>query len=423
MKILVSASACNPNLGSENYFGWSAVLCLAQDHELWVLTSPRNRPDLEQAQAAGQVGDNVHFVYAGRFKPWHSHPMLGHLQAWKEYMDFSKDVPSVAQRLHQQMPFDLAHHLTLSTWRLPSPLWKLGIPFVFGPVGGNELFPWRLLSILSPMGAAFELARKASNIFSQFSPGVRFCIRRAAHVFAANAETEALIARLRGSTNGISRLLAYFHSTAGAKAAAECSKKKALDGPLRLFAGGALDGRKGVALALQALARVKSRGVRFHYRYGGKGPEFDYIQRLVTRLGLQNEVVVGEALSGEDYQNELNGAHIYLLPSLRDSAGITLAEAMLAGCVPIVADCGGPGQIVSSDCGYKVPPSSAGRLIDEISKIIVSLDQNRAVLQEKGAAAAKRIAQNFTEENYRETVNSVYERIRQKGNHRAGEAG
>jgi glycosyltransferase involved in cell wall biosynthesis len=46
---------------------------------------------------------------------------------------------------------------------------------------------------------------------------------------------------------------------------------------------------------------------------------------------------------------ELRAAHIYLLPSLRDSAGITLAEAMLAGCVPVVADCAGPGEIVTEE--------------------------------------------------------------------------
>ena len=38
MKILISAIACNPYLGSGNYFGWSAVKCLAQDHELWVMS-------------------------------------------------------------------------------------------------------------------------------------------------------------------------------------------------------------------------------------------------------------------------------------------------------------------------------------------------------------------------------------------------
>jgi glycosyltransferase involved in cell wall biosynthesis len=410
MKILVSALACNPHLGSESYAGWAAVQCLARDHELWVLTSPRNRDDLDHARLEGRLGPNVRFIYAGRFKEWHPHRLLAHLQGWREYVDFSKSILSVAADLHREIRFELAHHLTLASWRVPCPLWKLGIPLIFGPVGGNEVFPLRFLPILSPSAAVFELARKLSNLRSRLSPGVRLCVRRAAHVFAANAETEALLVRLRGTRTGVSRLLHYFHTSAP-KHGAESVPEKAVDGPLRLFAGGSLDGRKGVALALEALARAKNQGVKFRYRYGGKGPEFDRIQHLVARLGLQNEVVLGESLAGDEYPAELRAAHIYLLPSLRDSAGITLAEAMLAACVPIVADCGGPGQIVTEECGYKAHVSTPGAVIEEISQVIVNLNQNRSVLRKKGLAAAQRITTSFSAENYRVIVNSAYQSV------------
>ncbi|HEY2082754.1 MAG TPA: glycosyltransferase [Verrucomicrobiae bacterium] len=411
MKILVSALACNPQWGSESHVGWAAVQCLARDHELWVLTSPRNRSYWEETRAAGQVGDNVHFIYAGRFKPWHANRLAAHLQGWREYVDFTKQVLPVARELHDKVRFDLAHHLTLVSWRVPCRLWQLGIPLVFGPVGGNESFPSRFLPALSPVAGAFELARRFSNTKSRFSPEVRACIRNAAHVFAANAETESLMVRLRGTRAGVSRLLAYFHSSSTLTLAGSSVAEKSFDGPLRLFAGGSLDGRKGVALALQALARAKTQGVRFRYRFGGKGPEFGRIQQLVARLGLQDDVLVTEPLRGEEYARELKESHIYLLPSLRDSAGVTLAEAMLAGCVPIVADCGGPGEIVSEDCGYKVPVSSQGALIEEISRIIVQVDRNREVLRDKGLKAAKRIANHFSEENYRRLVNLVYKSV------------
>ena len=410
MKILISALACNPQLGSESHVGWAAVQCLARDHELWVLTSPRNQADLEAARAAGQVGNNIHFVYAGRFKPWHPNRLRAHLQGWREYVDFTKQILPVAKELHAQVRFDLAHHLTLVSWRVPCRLGELGIPLVFGPVGGNESFPFRFLPMLSPTAGAFELAREFSNLKSRFSPGVRACIHSAAHVFAANAETEALMVRLRGTRAGVSRLLAYFHSHNVVTTAGQAGQKS-YDGPLRIFAGGSLDGRKGVALALQALARAKALGVRFSYRYGGKGPEFERMQQLAVRLGLQEEVVIADSLRGEEYARELRESHLYLLPSLRDSAGITLAEAMLAGCVPIVADCGGPGQLVSEECGYKVRASSPATVIEEISKIIVQADRNREVLREKGPKAAKRIATHFSEENYRRVVNLVYKAV------------
>lgn len=406
MKILVSALACHPRLGSESYVGWAAVQCLARDHELWVLTGARNRDDLEKLRAAGELRDNIHFVYAGRFKPWHPNRLRAHLQGWRDYLDFSNNILPVARELHQSVRFDIAHHLTLTSWRVPSPLWKLGVPFVFGPVGGNEQLPSKFLSILSWTAAGFELARKVSNASSRLMPGVRKCVRHAAHVFAANAETEDLLVRIRGSNAGVSRLLSYFHSGAGANAISD----KNWDGPLRLLAAGSLDGRKGVALALQALAKAKSKGLRFRYRFDGEGPESAHIEQLAARLGLASEVVLGHS-PRQEYEAEIRSAHIYLLPSLRDSAGISLAEAMLAGCVPVVADCGGPGELVSADSGYKAQPTNPGAVVDQITEILLRLDASRDLLKQKSLVAANRIAQNFSEEHYRQVVNSVYRNI------------
>jgi hypothetical protein len=48
-------------------------------------------------------------------------------------------------------------------------------------------------------------------------------------------------------------------------------------------------------------------------------------------------------------------------------------------------------------------------MIEEIPSTIVHLDQNRNLLRKKGLAAAQRIATRFSAENYRATVNSVYQ--------------
>jgi hypothetical protein len=176
MKILLSVIACTPYHGSENYGGWTAVKCLARDHNVWVITSKRNRPDLEKAETEGLVPQNVHFSYAGDFHEWHRIRLIARLQSWKEYVSFSKAILPVARDLHQAVKFDLVHHVNYATWRVASPLWKLGIPFIFGPIGGNERFPLRFFPMLSYSAAGFELFRMSSR-----RPGVsppfraRFC--------------------------------------------------------------------------------------------------------------------------------------------------------------------------------------------------------------------------------------------------------
>jgi glycosyltransferase involved in cell wall biosynthesis len=408
MKVLVSAIACNPYLGSESYFGWSAVKCLAQDHELCVITGSRNRSDLAKAEVEGLVPPNIRFVYAGEFKEWHPNRLLARMQDWKEFINFSKDSLAVARELHRTEKFDLVHHVTIATWRVASPLWQLGVPFIFGPIGGNEKFPFRIFPILSPAGAAFELLRKTSNVISRFSPGVRRGICGAAHIFAATTETEQLVKTIRGSGKGISRLLPGFYSAAKVAVFSRFVPGKNLDGPLRLFASGNLGGHKGLGLALQALARVKKSGVDFRYQLGANGPEIPHLKKLVTRLNLNKEVLFGDIMSSEDYQRELGNTHVYLLPSLRESVGLTMMEAMLAGCVPIVADCGGPNFIVTEDCGYKIAVTTPERMIEEMANTIVAIDRDRKIISEKGAVSSKRIATHFTEGNYRRTINSVY---------------
>jgi glycosyltransferase involved in cell wall biosynthesis len=407
MKVLVSAFACTPYAGSENYFGWSAVQCLAKDHELWVLTSGRNRPDFDRALAEGLVPSNIRFSYATRFRAWHPNRMKARLQSWTEYRDYSQDIPALAQALHQSVHFDLVHHVTIATWRIPSPLWRLGIPLVWGPVGGNERFPPGLYPILSPSAMCFELVRTLSNLVSRNSPSVRKCARHAAHIFATNPETETLLKQLRGRASGVSLLSPAFFSQSKIESFTAAAAGRDYQAPLRLFAGGMLEGRKGIALALSALARLKNQGLKFSYHLGGGGPELNHVRRLADRLGLRENVVFGH-WAGAAYLKELAASHVFLLPSLRESAGITMMEAMLAGCAPIVADCGGPGHIVTETCGWKIPVGSRSSMIDALVQVIATIDRNRELLRHKGSLAAQRIATVFSEDAYRRTVNETY---------------
>ena len=408
MKILISAHGCASRGGSEDYFGWSVVQCLSKDHELWVLTSSRNQSDLQQAKSDGLAPQNVRFVFLGPFKPWPANRWIARFQSWKEYYRFSACSLAAAKELHRRVGFDLAHHVTVATWRIGSPLWKLGIPFVFGPVGGNEKFPFRFFSILSHKAVVFELLRMLSNAVSGLSASVRACVQNASHVLAADFETLSLMKRLRRSDTGVSLLSPGFYSRANINEFSRYAGPRTLDGPLRLFAGGYLEGRKGVAMALNALARAKRKGLNFRYRLGGGGSERDYLGRLAGRLGLCEEVIFGEPLSGEAYRKELGATHIFLLPSLRESAGLTMMEAMLAGCMPIVADCGGPTHIVTNECGYKIPVSNPEEFVGRLAELILSLDRNRQIIANKGRASAERIASRFSEENYRESINNVY---------------
>jgi glycosyltransferase involved in cell wall biosynthesis len=409
MKILVSAIACNPTLGSESLHGWIACRALANLGELWILASGEHELGIEESRAKGGIPDNIHFVFVGKRKPYNENRMIARFQSWGRYIKFSRMILPVARDLHAKIGFDLSHHVTYSTWRVGSPLWRLGIPFVWGPISGTEAFPLaRFGGMLSPSARAFVAARIAGGWYSAMNPEVRRSAQNAFHIFAAHNEALPHLARLRGKSDGIS-VLSYYAFNAGTIASfARPEFKVRENAPLKILAGGNLEGRKGVAIALQGLALAKQRGAKFAYRITGKGPEEAHLKGLAASLGLGGEVIIGKEFSRDDYMRELKDSDLYLLPSLREGGGLTMMESMLAGCVPIVADCGGPGSAVTDECGVRVPVTTPEQMAGKIAAAVVRFDTERSLIPKMGAAAAARIAGHYSDANFLGAMKAVY---------------
>jgi len=417
MKILVTAIACSPVFGSEAYVGWSAVRALSRNHELWVIINKQGREGVQAAVTKGEVPASIHFIYHGRSQeefdrtfltPWHPNRLVARLSNWLNYLEWNNGLLDLGRKLHAKIGFDLVHHITYATWRVGSPLVRLGLPFVWGPIGGGEYMPLPFVPILSAPGAAFEILRKVSDLVSTFSRNVRRTARFSSHIFVANKETESRADRLRGRKMGISRLLQVFFTEESIAKFSDDHETKSFEGTLRFFAGGMLEGRKGIALAIRALFEVRAAGVPFEYAFGGNGPERRYLASLAERLGLSSSIHFSDGFYGDAYVTRLRETHVYLMPSLRDTASITLMEAMLAGCVPIVLDTGGPGEIVNEECGFKILPLSPRYVIEQIRKIIVSIDADRRILKRLSRAATDRITQTYSIQNYLAAIENAY---------------
>jgi glycosyltransferase involved in cell wall biosynthesis len=336
--------------------------------------------------------------------------MIARVQDWRQVVACSRQILAVAKQIHAERPFDLVHHVTISTWRVASPLWRLGIPFVWGPIGGGEPFPWECRSLLSPQAQIFEAIRELSNIVGKASPKIRATARNAAYCLAANEETKKILLDLRGQKAGVEGMSPAMFWPERMKSLQTGVLAKPSAQPLRIFAGGNLEGRKGVAIALQALAIAKNQGVDFVFRLGGYGPERTHLQNLARELGLENRVIFGDSLGGEDYLNELHRCHLYLLPSLREHTGLTLLEAMLAGCVPIVVKGGGPGTIVAENRGFKIAASDPGKMANEIAETICMLAKDRGLREKLGQEASRFVADEYSAKNYQNRMADIYRR-------------
>ena len=406
MKIMLSACAVDPSHGSEGYFGWSAFEALQKNHEVKVIAAEGNRPSIVRELGSDKTAQL--FRFAGPPPVIIHNRMLARMQSWRHNLAFHRAVGPVAEKWMREEKFDLVHHVTYSTWRVATPLWKLPIPLVWGPLGGGEIMPRKTRGILSHQARIFEWCRDLSDFTSEHSRCVRACAKGAAIVISSNHETCLRLIQIGVPRERIRMFSPAHFSKKKIESYVGTKDMRDMTGPLRLFAGGNLEGRKGVAIALQALVKAKDQGLKFAYTLGGSGPEAGYLKKLARKLGLEREVIFHPGFRGLDYLRELKQTHIYLLPSLRENAGITLLEAMLAGCVPVVADAGGPGEIVNTECGFKCPLGSPENMANWICDKLMQLWGARKELESLGVAARQRVVANFSSDHWMERLQSAY---------------
>jgi len=412
MRVLIAAIACNPRLGSESHVGWTSVNAIALDHDIHVITSRAGRVDIEKEMAGHPLREKMTFTYIGEPIRWHENRLIARLQSWISYRKWVDEAKRVAEQLCSKHQFDVLHHVTYATWRMGTPLAGLGRPLIFGPVGGGEKFPFRFLSMLSPMARWFEIARAISGWIAAKSKNVRQAAQTANLLLANNHETEELLEDLGARKEKI-KLMSQSFLSPERMASLKCvSPKGSSLEKLVIFAGGNLEGRKGVAIALEALASLVKWNIPFEFTYGGSGPELKHLLQISGKLSLPSDAVkIGIILEAGDYLRALKKAHIYLLPSLREGAPVTMIEAMAASCVPIVGSCGGAAMLVTHDCGRLISITTPEQMALEIASEIKTLWSSPGLLEKLGSAAVERVVSRCSESFYRDQINGHYHSI------------
>ena len=91
--------------------------------------------------------------------------------------------------------FDLVHHVSWGSLHQPPQVWKCGLPFVWGPLGGGQTWPTAFLDYAQKR-RNFERFRGLVVKFACWNPSVLAAVRKADMIFATNRETLALLNRL-----------------------------------------------------------------------------------------------------------------------------------------------------------------------------------------------------------------------------------
>lgn len=368
-RILLSAYACEPGRGSEPGVGWTWATELARlGHQVTVITRACNQLTIEnESQRLREQLGFVYFDLPAAMQRWRRLPggksLYYVLWQWLAVRHIRQLFPS--------LPFDVVHHVTYVSARYPSFMGSLGLPFWFGPVSGGEGVPPRLRAGFSASQRLRERLRDISNRMVRVDPLMRRTFRLAEKIFVTR-DTLAMIPCCWQPKSTVQ--LAVGLPEQGFVSA--MSEPKEASGGLRLLYVGRLLEWKGVDIVLRAVDRLRHSVPGLTLMIIGQGRAKARLVRLSRRLRLDDLVTWVEWLPQPALKERYGSADVLLFPSLRDSGGMVVLEAMANGLPVISTDLGGPGIIVNSRCGRvlstrrRTPEQLAEDMAEALAEVI-----------------------------------------------------
>ncbi len=366
MKILACAYACSPGRGSEQGVGWGWLNAIPREHQVWALTDEAYRGDIENSVARDpERCSHLQFVYVPRVR-WHRLEKVWPPAYLATYRLWQRAAFDAAARLHREVKFDLVHVITYVGFRVPGPFHRLGIPLVWGPIGGLENTNWRFLPRLGMRGAVHYAARNVINSLQKRmlrEPRLAFRAARGG-IIAATSRIQSEILRVYGENSVvISEIGAPEETTSRLPLRAPSE-------PLRICWSGLHLPGKALPLLFDALARLPER-VHWQLDILGSGPCTgkwrDYAERRGLNCNWHGQVPRERALE------IMSRAHLLAVTSVKDLTSTVIVEALALGVPVVCPDHCGFSDAINESCGLKLEAHGPRRFIAALTEAIVAM--------------------------------------------------
>jgi len=153
---------------------------------------------------------------------------------------------------------------------------------------------------------------------------------------------------------------------------------------------------------------IQKPNMHLEFIWAGEGDLLEECKDLINQMGLGAIKFIGYHENVDSLYNE---SAIYFQPSLLESHGISVVEAMAHGLPCVTSDAGGlPESVVNGESGFTCPPDDVECFV---SRIIKLLDDD--ILREKMGQCGKLRAETlFSEEVQEKKMISLYTSLLQK---------
>ncbi|MEM6806490.1 MAG: glycosyltransferase, partial [Bacteroidota bacterium] len=243
------------------------------------------------------------------------------------------------------------HHITMGSFRIPSWMGFLGLPFIFGPVGGGEEAAPSLVKNLPLKFRIKELVRSLANKLAVWNPLMFLTFRSSSLIYCKTQETARLIPHIfQHKVRVFMEIGIHEDDLMLVEPIVERNTET-----LNILFVGRLIYWKGAHLVLKSVASLADQGYKVRLTIVGEGAESSWIKDLARRLGIYEQTDWISSIAQNELFRLYSSYDLMLFPSLHDSSGNVVLESLAHGLPVLCLDLGGPKELVDESCGAVIP--------------------------------------------------------------------
>lgn len=406
MKVLISCYACSPTRGSEPGMGWNFVSRIANFAETHVIVEKvKWKNELEKhLEDHPELKDKLKFYFIPKERNKTLRKIYPPSYYWY-YKSWQKKAYKLAKELNEIENFDLIHQLNMVGFREPGYLWKIDKPYVWGPIGGLENTETNLLHFLSFKG---KLHFGFRNIYNNYQ---KKYLKRPKK--AANRDNSILISATINNQKEILRLWRRKTSvmtevgTSMADSLTVKPNKRQDTNPLEIIWSGLHIQRKALHILLEALSKIN---IPFRLHILGEGPETKEWKLKAKNYGIYENCIWYGWLNISDVKKIYSIGHLFCITSIYDLTSTVTLEALSHGLPIISLNHMGFSEVITNECGIKVPIDNSRRVISYYQESVQKLYKDEKLRSKLSLGAINR-ASEYNWDNKVDNLIAIYQNL------------
>jgi glycosyltransferase involved in cell wall biosynthesis len=401
LNVLICVHEFSPYQGSECSEGWNIVSNLSEFHNLHVIYASGSqklpysyRDALINYRSTNFINKSIKFYNVDQ-------PLFTILLSKLNYFISSKNSAignpflyflgynlwhkyayKTAKNIIKSEKIDVIHMLNSITFREPGYLWKLNLPFVWGPTGGLTSLPSSYINTLTYKEQIFQIIRNQYFNLEFKKSRIKKAIKKADLIYTFS-EFDQLKFIKAGGKNVLNKL-----DSGSIYLNLPINKPT---NKITILWAGQLVKRKAFNILINSVSNLPFElKCKLEFKILGKGILYDFYLNKINDLNLTELF----SFQGEKNRNELfeimKTCDLLVHTSYREATTNIIPEALSHNLPVVCHDISGMSLAINESCGYKIPLINEEYSSILLTKFLIKICEDETYLLQLKAGAKKR---------------------------------